>query len=127
MPLSVVEGHEEGAVAGFEWMQTPQVILKPRNQPKLKPSESNIPSSKADSMQVTPPNDETITIRSAGRGDVESVLFDNKDKEKDDEKSDPSASDIWQHILSVGRDGRCILQSFTRGKLITWYLHLTST
>ena len=22
---------------------------------------------------------------------------------------------VWQHVLSVGRDGRCLIQSFARG------------
>lgn len=26
-----------------------------------------------------------------------------------------SLLDIWQHVLSVGRDGRCLIQSFVRG------------
>ena len=40
------------------------------------------------------------------------------------EKSDGEKKDVpnkaglgvWQHVLSVGRDGRCLLQSFARGK-----------
>jgi hypothetical protein len=118
MPLSVVEGHEEGAVADFVWLQTPQLRPKTKKQPNLKPPEFNM-SSRSDprrsrKAQVPPSHDETIVIRSSGRGDTESILFDNK--EKDEDKSDPSESSIWQHILSIGRDGRCILQSLTRGE-----------
>ena len=121
MPLSVVEGHEEGAVADFAWVQTPQDNIKTRQQPKFNPSESNVSLSKLNSsrhrkLYDIPPNDETVLIRAGGRGDVESILFDNKDR--DEEKTDPSSADIWQHVLSVGRDGRCILQSFVRGKFI---------
>lgn len=121
MPLSVVEGHEDGAVADFAWLQTPQPHVKTRKKSKFTPSDINRPSSKNDSRrdrkkQVIPPNDESILIRSSGRGDMESILFDNREKEKDDEKSESYVSCIWQHILSVGRDGRCLLQSFARGK-----------
>jgi hypothetical protein len=118
MPLSVVEGHEKGAVADFVWLQTPQLNRTPRSRSKLKYSDSGMASSKNDSRrllkkQSTVPNDDAIVIRSSGRGDVDSILFDNKD----DEKAESSTTScIWQHALSVGRDGSCILQSFTRGK-----------
>lgn len=104
MPLSVVEGHEEGAVADFVWMHTP----RPESELKKDPS---LP--KSDPKLRNPSNDDTsVLIRSAGRGDVESILFDNQ---KETESTDTSGA-IWQHVLSVGRDGRCILQSFVRGE-----------
>lgn len=102
MPLSVVEGHEEGAVADFVWMHTPR--------PE---AETQIYSRKdqRDRHQGAPfKNDDTVLIRSGGHGDVESTLVDNQESGKS------SSNAIWQHIVSVGRDGKCILQSFVRGK-----------
>lgn len=64
-PLSIVEGHKEGAVVDFLWLDTPDFEDK-----------------------------ETFFSR----------------------KFDESAlKGTWQHVLSVGRDGRCLVQSFARG------------
>jgi hypothetical protein len=120
MPLSVVEGHEEGAVADFVWMRTP-LPDRERNgdisQPQRSDSQQQKQNQKADPNKPrkqgeSKNSDETILIRSGGRGDVESILFDNNVKENENKGSGGS---IWQHVLSVGRDGQCILQSFVRG------------
>ena len=120
MPLSVVEGHEEGAVADFAWIQTPVVDQKTRNWSKHN-SDSIRSATKSESrrirkIQVAPSNDETVLIRSSGRTDGEAILFDNRDRENEEENVGPNTACIWQHVLSVGRDGKCILQSFVRGK-----------
>ncbi len=67
MPLSIVEGHSEGAVLDFLWLDTPEI-------------EDNcyIPSS-----------------------------YDENKR---------SLAGTWQHVLSVGKDGRCIVQSLARGE-----------
>ena len=109
MPLSVVEGHEEGASGDFVWLETPQPGLKIQTQSSINDSESN---NDFRGRRSSLPTDETIVLRSS-RGETEAILFDNKEKENSDEKQ-PSPR-IWQHVLSVGRDGRCILQAFTRG------------
>jgi hypothetical protein len=57
MPLSVLEGHQGGAVTDFVWVDSP-------------------PPAQA-----------------------------------------PLRAGIWQHAISVGRDGQCLLQSFARGKV----------
>jgi hypothetical protein len=119
MALSVVEGHKEGAVADFVWLETPQVSRRSRKPSRISPSDSNLSASRHDSrriikMQMAPSQEEAILIRSAGRNEVDSILFDSKDKEGDDDKGQVSSS-IWQHVLSVGRDGQCLLQSFVRG------------
>lgn len=93
MPLSVVEGHKDGAVTDFEWLDTP-LPSTPRNNRNEDASSSRL---------------------SRALGDVDSILYgDNNDHA--DEEDRPTVS-IWQHTLSVGRDGRCLIQSFARGKL----------
>jgi hypothetical protein len=111
MPLSVVEGHEEGAVTDFVWLDTPQVNQKSKNGSKLAQAESEARRLR---MNQNPSLQDTFEGRSTGR-EVESTLFDNKGKEKDAVKAESSSVYIWQHVLSVGRDGRCLLQSFARG------------
>jgi hypothetical protein len=108
MPLSVVEGHEEGAVTDFVWLDTPQINQNSKNGSKLAQAENEARRLR---MNQNPNLQDTFEGRSAGR-EVESILFDNKGKEKD---AVSSSVYIWQHVLSVGRDGRCLLQSFARG------------
>ena len=72
MSLSIVEGHQEGAISDFVWIQTPQVVSKP----------------------------------SYG-------AFDRHEFHRDESLN---VSYIWQNVISVGRDGRCIMQSFARGE-----------
>jgi hypothetical protein len=118
MPLSVVEGHKEGAIGDFVWLETPQEEQQTRSQAATNDApESNAkPRMSRRASLSGNPNDETVVIRGSARGETESILFDNKDSEKDDKKR--ASPRIWQHALSVGRDGRCLLQAFTRGELI---------
>jgi hypothetical protein len=115
MPLSVVEGHEEGAVTDFVWLDTPQLNKKAEAESKSSASSSkNGPKhSRRGQAKSAGANDsgEAVVLRSSGR-DADYV-FDNKEKET--EKKESSAVHVWQHVLSVGRDGRCILESFARG------------
>jgi hypothetical protein len=120
MALSVVEGHKEGAVADFVWLETPQINRNSRKPStrRMSMSDSNHAASRHDSRrimkkQMTPTQDEAILIRLSGRHEVDSILFDSKEKEADEDRG--QSSSIWQHVLSVGRDGQCLLQSFVRG------------
>ena len=76
MPLSIVEGHEDGAVVDFEWLETPQTSLT---------TTQNFPlvSNEMDSFVAN---------------------------------YSPAAR-IWQHVISVGRDGHCFVQSLVRGTM----------
>ncbi len=124
MPLSVLEGHEEGAVADFVWMQTPRPGKENHSdQSKLEsqPLHQKVDPRGIRKHGVTPKNDETVVIRSGGRGDVESILFDNNQK---DNEGIETHGCIWQHVLSVGRDGKCLLQSFVRGNCFIWHQKL---
>jgi len=107
MPLSVVEGHRDGAVTDFVWLDTP-----------LPPSSSNN-------------NKPTMRLPGSTLHDVDSILYDNNNNSnehnrtandrnnnansKDNIQEDDRPVGIWQHVLSVGRDGRCLIQSFARG------------
>ena len=98
MPLSVVEGHKEGAVTGFHWLDTPASDLSKRQQAR-----------KGNEMV-------TSTFRTSSRvpgsktHEVDAILFENSEHD-----GDSDMLGVWQHVLSVGRDGRCLVQSFARG------------
>jgi hypothetical protein len=49
---------------------------------------------------------------SMSRSDTEDSINDEKDNDAD---SASTLEGTWQHVLSVGRDGRCVIQSFARG------------
>lgn len=94
MPLSLVEGHSEGAVTEFLWVDTPDRWESYKNDNYN--SYGNFhnttfsPSWILDSKH-SPTSKEVPT-------DIDSL------------------QGMWQHILSVGRDGKCLLQSFARGE-----------
>lgn len=74
MPLSIVEGHKDGAVVDFDWLETPQKSVA-RQGLALASNDVNLFSVEHDSR-----------------------------------------ARIWQHVISVGRDGNCFVQSLVRGK-----------
>jgi hypothetical protein len=73
MPLSVVEGHVEGGVAGFVWIKTPGPgklnVFENSKEPQAITNESSKARKAASS-----PNTGEVTSRVGGRGDVESVI-----------------------------------------------------
>lgn len=94
MSLSIVEGHKEGAISDFVWLQTPL------EDPSCNPSQ----------------NTESSTI-------VDASSLDALERTRNDIDEFATSSEplsvlpcIWQHVLSVGRDGQCIMQSFVRGE-----------
>jgi hypothetical protein len=134
MALSVVEGHEEGAVADFAWLQAPLLVPKTKNKAMNQTQQQNIIATKKMSSDPTlstslKPDlaksrllkgagssvDEVVLIRPSVRGgERNNTSFDAKESDNDDEDFSP-VSFVWQHVLSIGRDGRCILQSFAKG------------
>lgn len=114
MPLSVLEGHNEGAVTDFYWLDTPTAagpITPTVTTRKVKGSSTEKGSTKRDPTKGLL---QTTSSRIPGSRSHESdaILFENSEHE------DPSDMGVWQHVLSVGRDGRCIIQSFVRGKFL---------
>jgi WD repeat-containing protein 24 len=79
MPLSIVEGHQDGAVVDFDWLETPQL-------------------SSATYFPTDAPS-KGIQSNEMGSFFVE----------------DGHRARIWQHVISVGRDGNCLVQSLVRG------------
>ena len=69
MPLSIVEGHKDGAVTDFLWLDSPEI--------------------EEEEGYILPAYDDGKISSLAG---------------------------TWQHVLSIGKDGRCIVQSFARGE-----------
>eukprot|EP00547_Thalassionema_nitzschioides_P002698 CAMPEP_0194214342 /NCGR_PEP_ID=MMETSP0156-20130528/15499_1 /TAXON_ID=33649 /ORGANISM="Thalassionema nitzschioides, Strain L26-B" /LENGTH=918 /DNA_ID=CAMNT_0038942573 /DNA_START=52 /DNA_END=2809 /DNA_ORIENTATION=- len=127
MALSVVEGHKEGAVTDFLWLDIPpdeNSMIRPSNEMQEIPPEQ--PSSIV-SRIGTPVFGSDSNIRSRdpgtpimgssrrrGRNSMDDMYSREREIDKTVDDSD-SLEGTWQHVLSVGRDGRCILQSFVRG------------
>ena len=91
MALSVMEGHREGAVSDFVWLQSPILI------PEMKSMISSNSLTAYDSSYM----------RSYAMGNIRDGVS-NQDTVL-------SGSYVWQHCLSVGGDGKCLIQSFARG------------
>lgn len=110
MPLSVVHGHKEGAVTDFEWLQTPV------NEPKTKTNatDSSKQRSRRPAVDSTSERNTNVSRVPGSSHESDVVLFDNSEG---DDVVRPV--EIWQHVLSVGRDGRCLIQSFVRGKFLS--------
>ena len=96
MPLSVVEGHQVGAVTDFFWLDTPHPDISRKNVDEIdtglmRPRIRGLVSHESDTVSDI-----------AGGEDKDIVIKDGLC--------------VWQHALSVGRDGQCLIQSFARGK-----------
>ena len=121
MPLSVVQGHKDGAVTDFVWLETP--VKDPASdefnamrEGRASGGDSQRGSSRKGQIDFTSGSDHapfrSISSRLPGGSshEVDAMLYDNSEV---DEIEEPVG--IWQHVLSVGRDGRCLIQSFVRG------------
>lgn len=133
MPLSVCEGHTEGAVTDFVWLDTPREITRSKKQAtaqrglaKRRSSGDHGRHNEQGSQRSEPLGRGTTRISSSSaRGpgtfkrthtDSDDGILDIDTDEDYDRESARLAGDVWQHVLSVGRDGRCLLQSFARGR-----------
>jgi len=100
MPLRVVEGHKEGAVVDFVWLKTPVTIgTAYSGKSSLFPSRPR--STHVSNSMLHQPNHQMGEVDSPFSTDP----VDTRTKE----------GAIWQHVLSVGKDGRCLIQSLVRG------------
>ena len=113
MSLSIVEGHQEGAISDFVWIQTPQIVPKASyttfefKHEKQQPIHSSHHSSRSISNSLR---------KKAGYSDDSALEAREQNILKDDDFELLHVSYIWQNVLSVGRDGQCIMQSFARGE-----------
>lgn len=121
MALSVVEGHTEGAVTDFLWLDTPPPPPQASPQPTTTSPELLLTTERGrrrrrkvvGSSSWTLSSDNASRVPSYVPHETDSIIYDNSDT--GDLTKDEHTVGIWQHILSVGRDGRCLLQSFARG------------
>ena len=111
MPLSVLEGHKVGAVTDFFWLDTPQPEVLPLNAHEKSPV---TPSH--DRRETRKTSDDTEAsmrprIRGISSHESDSIsIYDKPDLVEDRELTLRTGLCIWQHVLSVGRDGQCLIQ-----------------
>ncbi|KAL7543588.1 hypothetical protein ACHAXR_012881, partial [Thalassiosira sp. AJA248-18] len=113
MPISICEGHQDGAVTDFAWDDC-QTRTKHQNQNKFPPYHGNsepgqvkgIPSSIA-SAELTSSLIRNLKYSKENFGDANIDSLGKPDEEGKRE---------WQTILTVGRDGQCLLQDFAYGE-----------
>lgn len=126
MALSVVDGHKEGAVTDFVWLDTPRDDTQSNT-----PARSQLTKNVVSGVSMHSQRSESrarVGIEGVGASSSMHPLGarrpqndggDGTPRLDDDEAFEVDvrlAGNIWQHVLSVGRDGRCLLQSFARGK-----------
>ena len=120
MPLSILESHTKGAVTDFFWLDTPHPDSQQSMVPSLKlgnnPS-ADLRKNFADESDagITRSSRLRGTAQIEGGGIIQSPGLEKPDGDNND-FSEIAGLGVWQHVLSVGRDGRCLLQSFARGK-----------
>ena len=129
MALSVLEGHQEGAVTDFVWLDTPrersQQTSDGRTVPLSRGTHSDVGARSKDQSQRGESRgrfSSSPSLFPPGRGarsDSDDAMINVEDDEVVQEDS-RLAGNVWQHVLSVGRDGRCLLQSFARGMSVTF-------
>jgi hypothetical protein len=131
MPLSVCEGHTQGAVTDFIWLDTPREVTEKRFRAARRrlskrgsPTDHRRQNEQGRQRSESAGRGANRINSSSGRGTLTFVRaqtdsddgFVDMDTDEDyGPEDDRLAGDVWQHVLSVGRDGRCLLQSFARG------------
>lgn len=119
MPLSVLESHTKGAVTDFFWLDTPHPDSEQSMVPSSKPGNASSAELKGNSIDESDSGlARNARIRGMSQqesGGTQSSAFDNSDRDNN-KCLEKTGLGVWQHVLSVGRDGRCLLQSFPRGR-----------
>jgi WD repeat-containing protein 24 len=118
MALSSAEGHMEGAVSDFVWLQSPLTIPRSNKSSFTPGMGSTNPGSDSRLRRAASTISEGSIYRPPGkaRERASSDLCNEGNNGGDGEAGMSSESlSVWQHVLSVGRDGRCLVQSFARG------------
>ncbi|CAB9500416.1 GATOR complex protein WDR24 [Seminavis robusta] len=118
MPLSVVDGHTAGAVVDFFWLDTPNpdsqrnIMRAHQNQPTQENRRGWKAAEDGDGGQKRSQRARGISPHDA---DTPSSVYEKPDGEDHRESFQDEGLRVWQHVLSVGRDGHCLIQSFARG------------
>jgi WD repeat-containing protein 24 len=116
MPLSTVQGHSDGAVTDFEWLETPQQQQQPQQDGEADAWGRASDARRHGASTETPrPEASESRMSSFGGGDLTGSARSRESLGLTEEND--QLSRIWQHVISVGRDGQCIVQSFVRGKM----------
>uniref|UniRef100_A0A7S3P7D6 Uncharacterized protein n=1 Tax=Amphora coffeiformis TaxID=265554 RepID=A0A7S3P7D6_9STRA len=118
MALSVVEGHNDGAVVDFVWLETP--VNK----------RSGMPQGTTGRLVTNTPPTANVFVRRPHNKAEDNASFRSLTSHRNEDGGDnsehsgtnwletPTANTvvgIWQHVLSVGKDGRVLVQSMMRG------------
>lgn len=122
MPLSVVQGHKDGGVTDFDWLETP-VNKDTTPSPKQQLPDQSKRNWRGQAQDSSDHGSYRSTFSQLRNHEIDSSLHDNAESDDNDKKP----VGIWQHVLSVGRDGRCIIQSFVRGTSATELLFVKGT
>jgi WD repeat-containing protein 24 len=112
MPLSVVEGHKEGSVTDFAWLETPQSSDEPDIGARGKNTRVKQSTNALEYMRGN-----TKVGESLDQHRLPTRPFDTEFGPRESHDASEKTVGIWQHTISVGRDGRCLIQSFVRGTL----------
>ncbi len=100
MPLSIVDGHEEGAVVDFLFLGEFMLLVY---------------SSLVSKIFIFIHHFELLLF-------FPIVVVDTPEINEDDyyfisgQEDNKSLTGTWQHVISIGRDGRCIVQSLAKGE-----------
>lgn len=111
MPLSVVKGHLEGAVTDFMWFDTPPILNAHNTNISTTRDENYDLHQHHSVLSSTSNNNQNIRMNASSSFDrfkIEDINGQIVDL--------TITGGTWQHILSVGKDGRCLLQSLARGE-----------
>ena len=132
MPISVVEGHRDGAVTDFGWVDRPysQCLASERlnsvQQTESLPRKEGSDAGSHNPARGSSPSvnsSESPSYRYSKTRRVKETLEDKTDSTvhryaAEEKKSEDDASPrTWQKILTVGRDGQCLLQNFSFGEM----------
>ena len=135
MALSVVEGHQEGGITDFKMMDIPfpddiaagatgvgigGSVPDTRKggtfHEKIQPAVLSLEGGTKGMIKRPGSASQSFSSMSSFGRPVDTV--ENREVEADM----TSTKGTWQHVLSVGRDGLCLLQSFARGMLLLFRL-----
>ena len=116
MPLSIVEGHKDGAVTDFVWLDTPP----PTKDTTKAEDDALIGREVVEKMSLSSPPraSKHVDRLSVSLHNIRHPIFPEASEQDNtvDHWIDLSTAGTWQHVLSVGRDGNCLLQSLARGE-----------
>jgi len=119
MALSVVEGHNDGAVVDFLWLETP-----------VNKRSGILQGSMTGRLVTNTPPTANVFVRRPRNKTEDNASFRSLTSHRNEDGGDnsehsgtnwlePSTANtvvgIWQHVLSVGKDGRVLVQSLMRG------------